>query len=189
MVQRSCPLSCQQTLKQLAVGDMAAQNRSYSFHIVSHRFRIQHAYACLACPETGQARCETFLVSSTLACWLSVNSKVTTSPGSWPWKDYGRYGRTRDFHRFGQAVDICRLRYDSLASVFGHSFVQKLQDLKCRSQGANGANKKNRHGAWPSDMPDIRRFRRYFMVGCGALGCECLGFTHFTNFHNDLRMI
>ena len=146
VVQRSCPLSCQQTLKQLAVGDMAAQNRSYSFHIVSHRFRIQHAYACLACPETGQARCETFLVSSTLACWLSVNSKVTTSPGSWPWKDYGRYGRTRDIHRFGQAVDICRLRYDSLASVFGHSFVQKLQDLKCRSQGANGANKKTDMG-------------------------------------------
>eukprot|EP00435_Cladocopium_sp_Y103_P027600 s3937_g6.t2 len=35
-------------------------------------------------------------------------------------------------------------RYDSLASVFGHSFVQKLQNLK------------------------------YFMVGCGALGCEFL---------------
>lgn len=35
-------------------------------------------------------------------------------------------------------------RYDSLAAVYGHSFVKKLQSLK------------------------------YFMVGCGALGCEFL---------------
>lgn len=41
-------------------------------------------------------------------------------------------------------VQIQGSRYDSLASVFGHSFVQKMQNLK------------------------------YFMVGCGALGCEFL---------------
>merc|ERR1711972_613085 len=35
-------------------------------------------------------------------------------------------------------------RYDSLASVYGHAFVKRLHDLK------------------------------YFMVGCGALGCEFL---------------
>ena len=113
VVQRSCPLSCQQTLKQLAVGGMAAQNQSYSFHIVSHRF-IQHASICLACPETGQARCETFLVSSTLACWLSVNSKVTTSPGSWPWKVWKNMEEpeiSTDLVRLSTSVDSGTIRW------------------------------------------------------------------------------
>ena len=120
---RSCPLSCQQTLKQLAVGGMAAQNPSQSFHSPS----------CLAYPETGQAKRETFLVSFVGICSCTLKLQHLDLDLGWKNQRYPQIWSTG-----------CRLkRYDSLASVFGHAFVQKLQNLKCpRSHDTN------RRGPW-----------------------------------------